>query len=104
MNPAAEAAIGTRDDILATDDRGIAQDAVGDQGRVFDKVGGMADDTRHQHLAGRQLRLLPHAPLVLVPHIGGFEGIGLRLDLKDEVDDVLERQVVGMRPVPTAPA
>ena len=71
---------------------------------MFDKVGSVADDARHQHLARRQLRLLPHAPLMLVPHVAGLEGIGLRLHLEYQVDDVLERQVVGVRPMPAAPA
>ena len=46
MNPAAEAAIGAGDDVLAADDLGIAQDAVGDELRVLDEVGGVADHTR----------------------------------------------------------
>src|SRR6516165_6407062 len=54
--------------------------------------------------AGRQLCLLPRAPLMLVPHVAGLEGIGLRLHLEDQIDDVLQRQVVGVRPVPAAPA
>ena len=72
MDPAAEAAIGAGNDVLTADDRGVAQDAVGDELRVFDKVGSMADDARHQHFARRQLRLLPDAPLMLVPHVGGL--------------------------------
>jgi hypothetical protein len=40
MDPAAEAAIGAGDDVLATDDLGIAQDAVGDELRVLDEVSG----------------------------------------------------------------
>src|SRR5712692_2495973 len=40
---------------------------------------------------------------MLVPHVGGFEGIGLRFHLEDQVDDVFERQVMRVRPVPTAP-
>ena len=104
VDAAAEAAIGADDDVLAAADRGVAQDAVGDQLRVLDKVGGVADDTRHQHLARRQFCILPHPPFVLVPHIGGLEGIGLRLHLEDQVDDVLERQIMGVRPVPAAPA
>ena len=35
MDPAAEAAIGTGNDIPAADNRGVAQDAVGDQRRVL---------------------------------------------------------------------
>ena len=104
MDPAAEAAIRAGNDVLAADDRGVPQDAVSNELRVLDKICGMADDAWHQHLAGRQLRLLPHAPLMLVPHVAGLEGIGLRPDLEDQIDDVLERQVVGVRPVPAAPA
>ena len=75
MDAAAEAAIGAGNDVLAAGDRGVTQDTVGDQLRVLDEFGGMADDTRHQHLARRQLRGLPDAPLMLVPHVGGLEGI-----------------------------
>ena len=100
MDPAAEAAIRAGNDVFAADDRRVPQNAVGDELRVFDKVGSVADDARHQHLARRQLRLLPHAPLMLVPHVAGLEGIGLRLHLEYQVDDVLERQVVGVRPMP----
>ena len=95
MDPAAEAAIGAGDDVLAADDLGIAQDAVGDELRVLDEVGGVADHTRHQHLARRQFRLLPYPPLVLVPHIGSLERISLRLHVEDQIDDVLERQIMG---------
>src|SRR5712672_2879333 len=85
MDPAAEAAIGAGDDVLAADDLGIAQDAVGDELRVLDEVGSVADHTRHQHLARRQFRLLPYPPLVLVPHIGSLERISLRLHVEDQI-------------------
>jgi len=82
MNPTTEAAIGTSDDVFAAGDCGIAQDAVGNQLRVLDKVGGVTDAAGHQHLARRQLDVLPDAPLMFVPHVGGFEGIGLRFHLE----------------------
>ena len=85
MDPTAEAAIRTGNNVLAAGNRSVAQDSVSDELRVFDKVGGTADDTWHQHLAWRQLRLLPHAPLMLVEHVAGLEGIGLRLHLEDQV-------------------
>ena len=44
--------------------------------RVLDGRGVMRDDARDQDLAGRQLDLLPHVPLVLVAHVGRFDGIG----------------------------
>src|SRR6516165_9875972 len=78
VNPAAEAAIRTGNNVLAAGNRSVAQDSVSDELRVFDEVGGMADDAWHQHLARRQLRLLPHAPLMLVAHVAGLEGISLR--------------------------
>ena len=104
MDPAAEAAIRAGNDIFAADDCGVAQDALGDKLRVLDKVGGMANNARHQHLARRQLRLLPPAPLMLVPYVAGLKRVGLRLHLEDQIDNVLEWQVVGVRPVPAAPA
>src|SRR5262249_125897 len=76
VNPAAEAAIGAGNDILATDDRGIAKDSIGDQLRVLDQVGRVTDDAGHQHLAGRQLDRLPDPPFVLVSHVASLEGIG----------------------------
>jgi len=65
VDPAAEAAIRTGNNVLAAGNRSVVQDSVSDELLVFDKVDGMADDTWHQHLACRQLCLLPHAPLML---------------------------------------
>ena len=48
MDPAAEAAIGAGDDVLAADDLGIAQDAIGDELRVLDEVGGRKGSYRSQ--------------------------------------------------------
>ena len=45
-----------------------------------------------------------HRVLVLVPRIGGFEQIRLRIDGQHDVDDVLHGDVVQMRAVPAAPA
>jgi hypothetical protein len=39
-----------------------------------------------------------------VPHIGSLERISLRLHVEDQIDDVLERQIMGVRSVPAAPA
>src|SRR6516225_133268 len=52
VDPAAEAAIGAGNYVLTADDRRVAQDAVGDELRVLDKVGSVADDARHQHFCG----------------------------------------------------
>ena len=83
---------------------GEAQDALGHQLGMLDQIGRVADDARQHDLAFRQLDVLPQLPFVLVAHVGGLERIALRLDLQHQVDDVLERQIVGVRPVPGAPA
>ena len=77
---------------------------VGDQPRMLDRRGVVRDDARDQDLARRQLHLLPHAPFVLVAHIGGLDRIGAGLHLQDQVDDVLERRVGDVRHVPAAEA
>jgi hypothetical protein len=65
VDPAAEAAIRAGNAVFAADDRRVPQNAVGDELRVFDKIGSVADDARHQHLARWQLRLLLHEPLTV---------------------------------------
>ena len=67
-------------------------------------VGGVADDTGDQHLAGGQLDVAPHLPLVLVARIGALDHIGADANRQDEIDDVLERHVGGVRSGPAAPA
>src|SRR5215470_14047550 len=62
-----------------------------------------AFNTRHQYLAGRHLDRLPGPPFVLMSHVAGLEGIGLRLNRENQIDDVFQRQVVSMRTVPAAP-
>src|SRR6478735_3664902 len=64
----------------------------------------MGDYARDQHLAGRKLDLLPHIPLVLMTHIGRFDGIGAGPHLQDQIDDVLELSVGDMGHVPAAEA
>ena len=79
MDAAAEPAIGRGDDALAADEFGEADDALGDQLRMLDHVGGVADDARQDELAVGQLDVLPHLPFVLVADIAGLERIGLAL-------------------------
>src|SRR5215471_17035580 len=47
MNTAAKAAIRAGDDVFAADDLGVAHDAIGDDLRMLDDVGGMADHARN---------------------------------------------------------
>src|SRR5262245_2997792 len=65
-----EAAIRSRQYILAADEPRVADDALGDELGMLDHVGGVADDPGHEQLADGQLCVLPHRPLVLVAGIG----------------------------------
>ena len=86
------------------DQPGDAHDALGDQLRMLDHVGGVADHAGHQHAALGQLHLLPHAPFVLVARIGALDQVGAGAHAQHQVDDVLERHVGGVRARPAAPA
>ncbi|WP_406688481.1 hypothetical protein REH65_18625 [Saccharopolyspora sp. ID03-671] len=57
---------------------------------MLDDVGVVRDHARDELLAVRQLHLLPHPPLVLVPRVGLFHRVGTGADLQDQVDDVAE--------------
>ena len=76
MDAAAQPAIGRGDDPLPADEIGKAQDALGDQLRVLDHVGGVADDAGQDQLVVGQLDLLPDLPLMLVADIAGLERVG----------------------------
>jgi len=98
------AAIGAGNHVLVADRFREVADTLRDQFRVLDQVGGVADHARHDELVAGQLDLLPQRPLVLMPHITGLEAASLRAHLQRDVDDLLERQVVGVGAVPGAPA
>src|SRR5215469_9959558 len=104
VDAGAESAVGTRYDVLGAEPVGVAGDALGDQFRVLDQVRGVRDDAGNQDLAVRQLDVLPQVVLVLVPRVGRFNQVGTGLDLEHDVHDVRERDVVGVRAVPAAPA
>src|SRR3954470_21960271 len=59
-----EAAVGAGNQVLAADARGESRETLGDKLRMFHHVRAVADDARHENLAGRQLHLLPHLPFV----------------------------------------
>ncbi len=62
------------------------------------------DHARYQHFAFGHLDRLEHDPLVAVPGIRRLELDRVRLRLPHHVDDVLERNVVVVRPRIVAPA
>ena len=54
MQPAAKAAVGASDDILAADQVGKTHNALRYQLRMFNNVGGMTDNARDEYLAIRE--------------------------------------------------
>ena len=64
----------------------------------------MADDAGQDFLARGQLDVLPQLPLVLVPGVGCLERVIIAVDRQHQVDQVLHRNVGGMRAVPASPA
>src|SRR5262245_24214225 len=64
----------------------------------------MRDQAWHKHLARRQPDLLPYPPFVLVAWICRLEAQGASPHLEHEVDNVLERDIEHVGPVPAAPA
>jgi len=75
VNPAAEAAIGAGDGVLAPYHPGEVEDAVGDDLRVLYDVGGVTDDARDQDFSVGQLDVSPDFPLVLVPDVAGLDRV-----------------------------
>ena len=82
----------------------IADDSIGHQLRVLHDVGVVRDDAGDKNLALGQFHIAPDFPFVLVARVGGLERVSARRNLQHQVDHVLERQVVRVRAVPTAPA
>src|SRR5687768_14636924 len=71
---------------------------------MLDDVGLVADDTGDEDLSLRQLYILPDHPLMFVARVGSFDGISLRINAQDHVDDFFERHITGVRRVHAAPA
>ncbi len=104
MDPAAQPAVRASDHVLPAHRLGEPGDPVGDEFRVLDHVGGVADHARDDDLARRELDVLPHLPLVLVPRVARLEHVGAGVDGQHHVHDVPHRQVGRVRPVPASPA
>src|SRR5215469_4016279 len=103
-DPGADAAVGAGLDVLFANHAGVVDQPLGNQAGCLDQVGGVRDHAGHQDLAVRQLDIAPYLPLVRVPHVARLDGVGLCVDLQQQVGDVFEVDVAHMRPVPAAPA
>src|SRR5215831_469217 len=67
-------AVGSGDDLFAPNNGSIAFQALGDQFRVLDKIGGGIEHAWNDDLALRQPDLLKDLPLMLMARIGPFKG------------------------------
>src|SRR5262245_12263475 len=95
-DPRAQAAVRARDHVLGAHQPGVLDQALGDQLGMLDKVAGVANDPGDEDLAVGELDVFPHPPFVVVPGIGRLDRIALGADSQDEVDQIAERQVVGV--------
>src|SRR5262245_6302089 len=103
-NPRPNAAVGAGLYIFSADTLRVVDQTLGDQLRVLDKIGGVRNDAGHQHLARRQLYILPHVVLVLVPHVRRLDRVLRGVDLEHQIGDVLELDVMDVGPVTAPPA
>src|SRR6202044_2982281 len=99
-----EAAVGAGDHVLPADEAGVADQALGDQFRVLDVVGGGVEHAGDEDLAVGQGDVLEDLPLVLVPGVGALEGDRGRARGQHQVDDVGQRDVGVVRALVVAPA
>src|SRR5260370_11538355 len=90
IRPLREAAVRARDHVLSPDQPRQTNDAFGDELRMLDDVGGVADHAGDQNRVLGQLELLPQPPFVLVPRIGELDGIAAGAHLQHQIGDVLE--------------
>ena len=72
MHPPTQAAVGARDDVVAADEFGERDDTIGNQLRVLDEVGGVADNARNQDLPGGEFYVAPDFELMFVADVAGF--------------------------------
>ena len=71
---------------------------------MLQHVSGVTDEAWNENFAIRQLRVLPHLPLMLMTYVAGLDRIALRSHLEKQVDHLLQRYVALVRAMPTPPA
>ena len=68
-----ESAVGPGNHILPSDEFRKSDDAISDQAWMFDRGGVMRHHPWNQDPAGRELHVLPDAPLMLVSRVRGLD-------------------------------
>ena len=81
MHAAAETTIGTRNQVLTTNNPSKADKPVSDELGMLNKVCGVAHHAWNEQLAVGELRVLPNLPFVLMTNISRFYRIGFALTL-----------------------
>src|ERR1700674_1747738 len=92
-----EAAIGAGDDVLAPDEPGEPEEAVGHELWMLHDVRAVAYDAWGQYLAFGQLDVFPDSPFVFVAGIGGLDEVGASTDLENEIHDLPQRNIRRVR-------
>ena len=104
MDAAAQAAVGAGDHVLAADDFSERDNAIGDQFRMLDEIGGVADKAGDEEFSGGEFHVAPDFEFMLVADVAGFDQVRLGVDTEHDVDDVAQRKIGGVRTMPAAPA
>src|SRR5438552_1129128 len=93
MDPAAQATIRAGAHVLATNLIRVVENAIRDQLRVLQHIRRVTHDAWYEHPALGQAPVAPYLPLVLVADVARLNRIGLRSDLYQQVDNVLQLHV-----------
>ncbi len=99
-----ESTIRPGDYILRTDDVRVTNDPVGDNPGMLNGDRVMSDDSRDQDLARWQPAILPNAPFVFMPGVGGLNRIGSSTDLRGTSPTFRAARRAYMRNVPASEA
>jgi hypothetical protein len=103
MSPASEAAIRSGDYVLVAEQLGESLNPLRYEFRVFHNVRRMRDYAGNQDFSFRQLDRFPQGVFVLVPRVGCFDQVSLRLHGEQNIHQVLQFQIVSVRTVPASP-
>src|SRR5947199_6448486 len=100
----AKTAVDPSDEPFAIDDFRIAADALRYQAWMLDKIRGRVDDTRNKNLIVGNFDRLEIFPFVIVARISGLDADCLRPCFESDINNLYQRQIVGVRTFVIAPA
>src|SRR6185312_14657381 len=104
MHTAPESAVSSANDILSSHDLCVLDESVGDELGCLEKVRRVTDDAWDQDLAVGQSHIAPHIPVGFMANVCGFDAIRANLQLLQDINEVAQRRIRTVRPVPAAPA